>query len=180
MLRNRLFAAAGIAFLVPGAGLFVSPNWSEMISEQVTPNRGAVQTAVLLAAREHQVDPAVIESVIEAESSFRGDAVSPKGAVGLMQVMPDTARELGFNPGHWQQNIEAGTVYLGLLLRRYRHRPDGIQLALAAYNAGPGNVAKYRGIPPFRETRTYVKRVMSRYRQLKREKRFTALAEPAD
>ena len=173
MLRTKLLAATGLALLGPGAALFVSPDQPEFTAVDTKPDRGAVRSAVLFAARIHRVDPAVVQSVMEAESSFRSDAVSPKGAMGLMQLMPETARELGFDPAHWQQNIHAGTMYLGILLRRYRHEKNGVQMAVAAYNAGPGNVARYGGIPPFRETRTYVRRVMSRYRQIRNEPRHT-------
>jgi len=100
-----------------------------------------------------------------AESSFNPAAVSPKGAMGLMQLMPDTARENGaVDLQDPDQNIEAGTVYLKKLLVKYGDEGKGLQKAVAAYNAGPGNVDKYRGIPPFKETRSYVKRVLSFYK----------------
>jgi soluble lytic murein transglycosylase-like protein len=120
------------------------------------------------AALEHNVDPAVIKSIIKAESGFRPDAASPKGALGLMQVMPETAEELGYDATIPEQNIQAGIEYLGSLVSRYSHRRNGLQLAIAAYNAGPGNVDKYRGIPPFPETRSYVKRVMAYYNDFRR------------
>ncbi|HYO80640.1 MAG TPA: lytic transglycosylase domain-containing protein [Bryobacteraceae bacterium] len=165
MLRTRLLAVTGLVVLAPGAGYFFTDDNAAW--RNTYPDRLAVHNAVLDAAREHGVDPVIVESVIEAESSFRANAVSPAGALGLMQLMPETARELGYDPNRWNENIEAGTMYLGILFRRYRHRPNGVQMALAAYNAGPANVSRYGGIPPFRETRNYVKRVMSRYRHLK-------------
>ena len=116
----------------------------------------------------HGIDPAVVLSIIKAESGFRADAVSPKGALGLMQLMPETAAELGYDPNIPEENIQAGTQYVSWLLSRYKNRRNGFSLAIAAYNAGPGNVDRYRGVPPFAETRTYVKRVMSYYSDYRR------------
>jgi soluble lytic murein transglycosylase-like protein len=109
------------------------------------------------AARLHRIDSDLIHAVIQAESSFNPIAVSPVGAQGLMQLMPQLQEELGVDdPFDPRQNIMAGTEYLKRLLDRH----DGnLALALASYNAGPGNVAKYRGVPPFRETRSYVKKI---------------------
>jgi soluble lytic murein transglycosylase-like protein len=110
------------------------------------------------AAREHQVDPALIKAVIHAESAFNPHAVSPKGAMGLMQLMPDTAREVGvenaFAPA---SNIFGGTSYLAGLIRQFGR----IEHALAAYNAGGEHVRRYNGIPPFAETQEYVRRVLN-------------------
>jgi hypothetical protein len=103
------------------------------------------------------LSPDLVRAVIQVESAFNPTAVSPKGAMGLMQLMPATATEFGVkNPFHPEQNITAGVAYLKRLLVRYDNK---IELALAAYNAGPGNVEKYGDVPPFRETQSYVKRV---------------------
>ncbi len=111
------------------------------------------------ASRAHGVEPGLVKAVVHAESRFDLYAVSHKGAQGLMQLMPQTARSLGvddpFDP--WQ-NIQAGTRYLSYLMRRF----DGDrELVLAAYNAGETTVRRYGGIPPYRETRRYVKKVMT-------------------
>lgn len=115
-------------------------------------------------ARKHNVEPAFVKSIIAAESAFNPAAVSNKGAVGLMQLMPDTAEELGADPKIPEQNIEAGATYLSRLMYRYRNSRDQLKRTIAAYNAGPGNVDRYHGVPPFKETQTYVKRVLTYYK----------------
>ena len=108
----------------------------------------------------HGLDPRLIEAVIQVESGFEPQAVSPAGAGGLMQIMPETGKELGihdrFDP---DANVEGGTRYLKSMLQRFGSLP----LALAAYNAGAGNVEKYQGIPPFAETQRYVQKVLHLY-----------------
>ena len=116
------------------------------------------------AAAMHGVQQPFIRSIIAAESAFRPELVSPKGAIGLMQLMPQTAAELGADPRVPEQNVEAGTHYLSRLLARYHRYHDCMVRTIAAYNAGPGNVDKYRGVPPFKETRNYVRRVLAFYK----------------
>ena len=118
-------------------------------------------------ARRHQVDGLLVASIMEAESGFDSSAISPRGALGLMQIMPTTASveavENLFEP---EVNIELGTRYFVSLLEEF----DGdVTLALAGYNAGPGIVKRYGGMPPYRETRNYVDRVLTRYVNLQRD-----------
>ncbi len=116
---------------------------------------------ILLTARQHGVSPALVKAVIAAESRFDTDAVSRKGAQGLMQLMPTTASKLGVaDPFSADQNVRGGVRYLREMLDRY----GDMGRALAAYNAGPSAVDHYRGIPPYPETRAYVQRVMTYYR----------------
>ena len=122
--------------------------------------RGQIEAAIAEAAQTHGVDPALIRSVVRVESDFNPNSTSPKGAMGLMQLMPETARELGVqNPYDPGENVRAGTRYLKMLLIRY----DGnVPLALAAYNWGMGNIERQPDKMPT-ETRQYVKRVMNYY-----------------
>jgi soluble lytic murein transglycosylase-like protein len=122
------------------------------------------------AALKHRVPATLVKSIVAAESNFHCDAVSPKGAIGLMQLMPETARQFGADPTIPEQNIDAGTSYLHFLMHKYRKYGDPLPRVIAAYNAGPGAVDRYRGIPPFRETRGYVARVMGYMRQYRKER----------
>jgi soluble lytic murein transglycosylase-like protein len=115
------------------------------------------------AAIHNGLPPEIVHSVAKAESGYHVDAVSPKGAIGLMQLMPATAAELNVNPFDPAQNVEAGAKYLRELLLKYENDPHQVSKALAAYNAGPGAVDKYNGVPPYRETVEYVNRVLKEY-----------------
>ena len=112
------------------------------------------------AARIHRLDPTLLKAVAWQESRGQMGAVSPKGARGVMQLMPSTAIELGVDPRVMADNIRGGALYL----RRQLDRFGSVPLARAAYNAGPGAVLRFGGIPPYRETRSYVARIMARWR----------------
>jgi soluble lytic murein transglycosylase-like protein len=123
----------------------------------VASGRDRFDELIAVHSREQGVSPVLVKAVIQVESGFNPSAVSPRGALGLMQLMPATARELGVhNPFHPEQNIRGGVTYLKRLLDMY---DQDVTLALAAYNAGPGSVAKYGTVPPYRETRDYVRRI---------------------
>jgi hypothetical protein len=127
-------------------------------------NRNAYDELISSAASSYGVEQGLVKAIMHTESGFNPFARSPVGAQGLMQLMPATARRFfvndSFDPA---QNINGGVKYLNFLLKRYNNNQE---LAIAAYNAGEGNVDKYHGIPPFRETQDYVKRVMSRLNNL--------------
>lgn len=108
------------------------------------------------AAERYGLPPELVRSVMKAESGFAPRAVSPKGAIGLMQLMPATAQSLGADPYDPAANVDAGARYLRELLEKY---DGGLRHALAAYNAGPAAVEKYRGVPPYAETINYIRRV---------------------
>lgn len=120
-----------------------------------------IDAAIQAAAAHHNVDPNLVRAVIKVESNFNPRAVSPKGAMGLMQLMPKTARDLAVNnPFDPQQNVDAGVRHLKGLLDNFG---GDVPLSLAAYNAGAGAVARNKGVPPYRETRDYVKRITQLY-----------------
>lgn len=146
---------------------YVPPAPAAPTGDQAAPPDVDPRRIVDSTARKYDIPPEFLHSVVKAESGYRPDAVSPKGAVGLMQLMPGTARELKADPHDPRQNVEAGTQYLAELLRKYKGQSD---LALAAYNAGPGAVARYKGVPPYQETQTYVDRVIRNYYRLSKQR----------
>lgn len=124
------------------------------------------------AAERHGIPPAFLHSVAQTESAYQANAVSPKGAIGIMQLMPGTAAELKADPHNPAENVEAGARHLAALLEKYE---GSSAKALAAYNAGEGAVAKYGGVPPYSETQLYVRKVIDNYKRLSGQ----ALAAPA-
>ena len=126
-------------------------------------------TAISLAAERHRVDGLLVAAIVAVESGFTPDAVSPRGARGLMQVCPEVGEAYGagdlFDP---YANVDVGSRYFGSLLAEYG---GNVELTLAAYNAGPAAVARYGGVPPYRETRDYVREVLARYDEYNRKAR---------
>ncbi len=183
--RQLTLLIAGGAVTNPGAALFSPRDLSTALDgtrrrrlglfarDSAVDGRAGLLRAVpygdLLAAAglRHHIDSLLLAAVVEAESQFSPHAVSPCGAVGLMQLLPETAREYGAaDLREPSANIEAGSRYLRALLDRFKDRPD---LALAAYNTGPEVVARYGCVPPYRETQDFVRRVLGRYAQHRRD-----------
>jgi len=134
------------------------------VSASSNGNKNAYDALLADAARRHNLDAGLMKAIMHTESGFNANARSPVGAQGLMQLMPATAQRFGVgNAWDPAQNIEGSAKYLRWLLNRFNGRVDHV---LAGYNAGEGNVDKYGGIPPFRETQDYVRRVLSRYNNL--------------
>ena len=139
------------------------PKCNQLDWEKIPLNRRAFSDEIQAAAEVFAVDDALIRAIIHAESAYQPEALSPKGAQGLMQLMPATQQELQivnvFDP---VSNIEGGTRYLSSLLRQF---DQNVELAAAAYNAGPNAVLQYGGVPPYKETREYVRRIKILYRR---------------
>ena len=134
------------------------------LQDRQPPDRRTAPTPLELAdaaADRYGLPRELVRSVMAAESGFQPAAISPKGAIGLMQLMPGTAQTLGVDAHDPAQNVDAGARYLRDLLERYNY---GLRHALAAYNAGPGAVDKYNGIPPYRETINYIGRIEKKLR----------------
>lgn len=181
MLTSRPLVAVWAAFLVGGALAATlqerDPRREATVTGAETPAsplvtlpigrpRGAtaIGDPVLIAADRYGLDPALVMAIIQAESRYDSTAVSHKGAIGLMQVMPETALWLGVpDPADPATNLDAGCRYFSYLLQSFG---GDIVLALAAYNAGPATVRRWGTVPPYRETRTFVRRVDTAYREL--------------
>jgi len=122
-------------------------------------NVGSLEDIIYSMAQKYGVDPTLIQQVVKAESSFNSKATSQAGAMGLMQLMPGTAASYGVDDAYdAKQNLDGGTHFLKDLLDRFQ---GNIPLSLAAYNAGPGAVEKYQGVPPYKETQAYVQKIMA-------------------
>ncbi len=145
--RPTVFTAAGAAPILAS-----SPQDGSVV-------RADLSSAIAESARRHAVSPALLEAVAWRESRFRQAAISPRGAIGVMQLMAGTARDMRINPYDLRQNVDGGAAYLSRMMARYR---GDAALALAAYNAGPGAVDSHGGIPPFEETRRYVSDIIKR------------------
>jgi soluble lytic murein transglycosylase-like protein len=173
---NYLEVAADSVLSVETTADVPEPSSTARVPEPVAigtaPTKEEIHEMLSHAGEKHNIDEDLLASVVRAESGGQVRAVSRTGAKGLMQLMPGTASAMGvddaFQP---QQNISGGTAYLDALLTRYH---DNVALALAAYNAGPGAVDKYHGIPPYRETREYVARVI---REFNRRKQMAMMAQ---
>jgi soluble lytic murein transglycosylase-like protein len=152
VLSDRELNTPTKIYEVPGA-----PSYRTTTADGRAASAPRFDDLVVTHAQRHALRPELVRAVIQVESGYNPTATSPKGAMGLMQLMPATARALGVrNPYDPEENIRGGTAYLRKLLDRY----DGNeQLALAAYNAGSGAVDRYGNVPPYRETRDYVRRV---------------------
>ena len=152
----------------------ISPQLSETIDEEIFESDdeefsadlvedtegGTTEEMLTSAAIRHGVDPKLVQAIAIAESNMNQDEISPVGAIGVMQLMPETAAGLGVDPYDEQENIEGGTMYLKQMLDKFN---GDVPQAVAAYNAGPGAVQKFGGIPPYAETQNYVGRVMDMY-----------------
>jgi soluble lytic murein transglycosylase-like protein len=168
--RVRLHTAAGVveleaaavAFIeqAPPAPVLAAP---EPVVATVQPEPENPRQLLDAAADRWGLPREFVHSVAAVESGARQSAVSPKGALGVMQLMPATAARLGADPHDTRQNIDAGVRLLRDLLLQYQHTDRPVSRALAAYNAGAGAVARYRGVPPYRETTSYIDRILERY-----------------
>ncbi len=165
----------------PDSNIHSYSNWGASeasVLPSYSRNKNAFDQLIRQAAQQHGVSEGLIKAIMHTESGFNIKARSPVGAQGLMQLMPATARRFNVSNAYDpQQNIFAGAKYLSWLLKRFN---GDTRLAIAAYNAGEGNVDKYGGIPPFRETQDYVRRVTSRYQNLYASGLGTNLSESSN
>ncbi len=172
---GRLVRGTVVAPRVIPEKLISSSSEPEPDSQNATAQSATVNKLVASIARKHDVEPSLVDSVIRVESNYNPNAVSSAGAMGLMQLIPSTARRFGVNNTFRpEQNIEGGVRYLKYLMELY-HGDE--RLALAAYNAGEGAVARYKGIPPYPETQNYVYQVGKRLGQSRQAERKAQAAQ---
>ena len=160
-------AAGGVLIEVRADGVKVIRNEAPASRERRLSGRLVAAPTTRIAelidryAGEHDLDPRLVQAVMQAESGYDASALSTKGAIGLMQLMPDTARELAVaDPWDLEQNVRGGVAYLKRMVEMFSNELD---FALAAYNAGPNAVLRYAGVPPYAETRDYVRKVRCLY-----------------
>ncbi|MFB2538779.1 MULTISPECIES: lytic transglycosylase domain-containing protein [unclassified Acinetobacter] len=171
LLTNKKMTSGGYVqqsvTYFPDSNIHTYRNWGSSeasVAPSYSRNRDSYDDIIRSAAQTYNVSEGLIKAVMHTESGFNPNARSPVGAQGLMQLMPATARRFNVSNAYDpQQNIYAGARYLSWLLKRF---DNNLHLAIAGYNAGEGNVQKYGGIPPFKETQDYVRRVTSRYQNL--------------
>lgn len=149
MIRKLLTLTLLLIFCI-----LANPNQTQAATSKAT-----VKDYIVKHSLEMGVDPALGLSIAKMESGFVHEKRSSYGAVGVFQLMPSTARKLGYNPYYLSDNIRGGLMYYKMMYQKF----GSVELALAAYNAGPGNVSKYKGVPPFAETKRFVKGIMSEY-----------------
>lgn len=171
---QKFLAAIIIAVTLIGGGICEAVEPYDVIRQEISHYRNSekeiawLSMAILYAAEECKVDPMLITAVMETESAFNFNARSPVGAVGLMQLMPSTAKNIGVDPHNPLANVVGGAYYLKMQLNRFAGQAQALAYAVAAYNAGPQAVINAGGIPAYAETQNYVVRVISNYNRLQR------------
>lgn len=161
--------SGGQSLLIDAADVAPAPPPEPVYDAKAFNVPGPAARLIGASAGKHNLRPELIQAVMEVESAYKVDARSRVGAIGLMQLMPQTAKHLKVNAHNPEENVDGGAKLLDMLVTKYENRRNGLALALAAYNAGSGAVDRYNGIPPFKETRQYVVKVMRRFRELVKE-----------